>query len=214
MRGALDRVGDPRVGLRIIPAYAGSTVALVALFMVCGDHPRVCGEHNTRKRTKYKSVGSSPRMRGAPAEQVGVRAGPGIIPAYAESTPQIAEAGRERRDHPRVCGEHLTHTIQCVPVCGSSPRMRGAPGCSSSLLDDMRIIPAYAGSTGGPADESGKGEDHPRVCGEHPSTMTASLGAWGSSPRMRGAPGTLGAGGPGRRIIPAYAGSTHGPCPS
>ena len=31
--------------LRIIPAYAGSTVSTSLGPMVCGDHPRVCGEH-------------------------------------------------------------------------------------------------------------------------------------------------------------------------
>ena len=77
-----------------------------------------------------------------------------------------------------------------------------------NLIQDFRIIPAYAGSTSGRAQHKTIAWDHPRVCGEHP-TLDEFIGLCrGSSPRMRGA--RLG---PGRRpvpggIIPAYAGST------
>ena len=57
-------------------------------------------------------------------------------------------------------------------------------------------------------------EDHPRGCGEHPSSHDARSASRGSSPRMRGAgsdrlPGLLE-----QRIIPADAGSTGSPRPS
>ena len=32
-------------GIRIIPAYAGSTFVLTSIYSEGGDHPRVCGEH-------------------------------------------------------------------------------------------------------------------------------------------------------------------------
>ena len=53
-------------------------------------------------------------------------------------------------------------------------------------------------------------EDHPRVCGEHPSRIFCELSVSGSSPRMRGthvlfAVDSLDCG-----IIPAYAGNTMG----
>ena len=70
----------------IIPADAGSTVQLELEFVPDRDHPRGCGEHNSLIVTALFPVGSSPRMRGAPAGHV-VRAGESrIIPADAGST--------------------------------------------------------------------------------------------------------------------------------
>ena len=115
------------------------------------------------------SWGSSPRMRGARG------CASRLVP--------------RRRDHPRVCGEHLD--------------------TSHRRLQVSRIIPAYAGSTlillARPAvplgssprmrgarrsrrRSSGPRRDHPRVCGEHGELHV------GRAPR--------------RGIIPAYAGST------
>ena len=65
--------------------------------------------------------------------------------------------------------------------------MRGAPDPVSDPLDEMGIIPAYAGSTCAHVIQAFPSEDHPRVCREH------DLADWylglvpGSSPRMRGA---------------------------
>ena len=65
MRGAPD--GDRRhVWLAgIIPAYAGSTSSRTVPLTICGDHPRVCGEHLTYNWNSPFERGSSPRMRGA-----------------------------------------------------------------------------------------------------------------------------------------------------
>ena len=51
---------------RIIPAYAGSTVCPSCGHRYNGDHPRVYGEHQYPYMVQMPSVGSSPRMRGAP----------------------------------------------------------------------------------------------------------------------------------------------------
>ena len=45
MRGALFDNGAVPAGMRIIPAYAGSTLRLGKATGVYQDHPRVCGEH-------------------------------------------------------------------------------------------------------------------------------------------------------------------------
>ena len=45
MRGTLFSNTRPAAAVGIIPAYAGNTVAVVLVFIVKGDHPRVCGEH-------------------------------------------------------------------------------------------------------------------------------------------------------------------------
>ena len=72
------------------------------------------------------------------------------------------------RDHPRVCGEHITSTEGTADSTGSSPRVRGTLRDGQRAYEAAGIIPACAGNTGkmvGNVDEHG---DHPRVCGEHP----------------------------------------------
>ena len=50
---------------------------------------------------------------------------------------------------------------------GSSPHTRGALRAEPSWRPDVRIIPAYAGSTGGKLTISCLRQDHPRIRGEH-----------------------------------------------
>ena len=71
-----------------------------------------------------------------------------IIPAYAGSTCRVVRMIRKRKDHPRVCGEHTSLALRIQPKLGSSPRMRGALLTEHSVLQEVGIIPAYAGSTG------------------------------------------------------------------
>ena len=133
-----------------------------------------------------------------------------IIPAYAGSTCRAVRMIRKRKDHPRVCGEHdlFQHSFQQTQ--GSSPRMRGAPIILSLFRQLVRIIPAYAGSTGIRSRKLWGEEDHPRVCGEHRLARLRVAARWGSSPRMRGALSRMSAAWAFLRIIPAYAGSTPG----
>ena len=228
MRGAPRYAGEHRVQRRIIPAYAGSTVAAAsALFYswdhprVCGehtrwprrsgtrgDHPRVCGEHTLRSKLNGETEGSSPRMRGARRRSECPRLTHGIIPAYAGSTQSCRPLVVMGRDHPRVCGEHPSCSCCNIFALGSSPRMRGAPRAEMATLWFDGIIPAYEGSTAYERKKLDFGEDHPRVCGEHRTQPCRCIANQGSSPRMRGAPffappSPIAAG-----IIPAYAGST------
>ena len=189
MRGARYCTGDMGTMVGIIPAYAGSTLEYRAYWFALRDHPRVCGEHRPVAVHARQQPGSSPRMRGAPAIDRRRRAEGGIIPAYAGSTPPYLGQARGRRDHPRVCGEHSMSPSAHSFSSGSSPRMRGAPHAGFAPVDDLGIIPAYAGSTEG------------QWC----------MPDWdsGSSPRMRGARLSLGFVLLGLGIIPAYAGSTR-----
>ena len=70
------------------------------------------------------------------------------------------------------------------------------------------IIPAHAGLTDTGRERGRDGRDHPRACGAHSFTVSAPVGAAGSSPRMRGSPSLkqLQSFLPG--IIPAHAGLT------
>ena len=133
----------------------------------------------------------------------------GIIPAYAGSTMDDKIAGIEVGDHPRVCGEHVTKAIPKDVDTGSSPRMRGAPVGELRVRAADGIIPAYAGSTRLSLVVRRPRGDHPRVCGEHCSLVSAVSIGRGSSPRMRGARGEGGKGARLLGIIPAYAGSTN-----
>ena len=86
--------------------------------------------------------------------------------------------------------------------------MRGTPYADGADLNQLGIIPAYAGNTQVAHVKSLALRDHPRVCGEHFSEQFERINKTGSSPRMRGTRMIssdfltyLG-------IIPAYAGNT------
>ena len=127
MRGTQFAVLLVAVIAGIIPAYAGNTWACFRSFRCCWDHPRVCGEHMADCSMLLRRRGSSPRMRGTPIRADRKARKHGIIPAYAGNTLPMLLMARLRRDHPRVCGEHLS---SCQCPCN----LQG-------------IIPAYAGNT-------------------------------------------------------------------
>ena len=151
MRGAPPHVRVNLAVRRIIPAYAGSTNILGTGGLLKRDHPRVCGEHTVRLTDGNEHRGSSPRMRGALEKSRDRDRYRGIIPAYAGSTRNSRNKDPSRRDHPRVCGEHLEQIDFERLIRGSSPRMRGALRSSPCGVRRHGIIPAYAGSTTVPA---------------------------------------------------------------
>ena len=85
-RGALENLTGFLQGLRIIPAYAGSTNLTREGFTSWGDHPRIRGEHVTSTSRGRDMVGSSPHTRGARGTSSLSDRGMRIIPAYAGST--------------------------------------------------------------------------------------------------------------------------------
>ena len=135
-------------------------------------------------------AGSSPHTRGARS-----RSGIGM---------------RARRDHPRIRGEHPKNGRNREMPLGSSPHTRGAPRSAGSGKPDARIIPAYAGSTRNIAIGSVSSRDHPRIRGEHETSVADVDPESGSSPHTRGALRLGAILRQKRRIIPAYAGSTSG----
>ena len=92
---------------RIIPAYAGSTVSVERAVIKSADHPRIRGEHWSRREVFSRAKGSSPHTRGA------------LIRAKAYDP--------NRSDHPRIRGEHVGGQIVLLAIIGSSPHTRGAP---------------------------------------------------------------------------------------
>ena len=194
--------------LGIIPACAGSTIAFTVVITAARDHPRMCGEHSSGRHELCNGSGSSPHVRGARRFYSSRWQAMGIIPACAGSTYRIVIYRRDRRDHPRMCGEHSLSPYTSRIGAGSSPHVRGARRIECECDWIIGIIPACAGSTLTLAVSKNRARDHPRMCGEHivwPSSLTM---AGGSSPHVRGARSN----GSGKTlcmgIIPACAGST------
>ena len=90
--------------------------------------------------------------------------------------------------------------------------MRGTPTAVERVLPKPGIIPAYAGNTPERTVSLVASRDHPRVCGEHTGRGDSRGVTQGSSPRMRGTPGTRYHVRHYAGIIPAYAGNTRPPC--
>ena len=91
---------------------------------------------------------------------------------------------------------------------GSSPSTRGARYRRTLRLLRSRLIPVYAGSTGGVGVAAGGDWAHPRLRGEHVKKLTAVESVDGSSPSTRGALPSSPDGTVRKRLIPVYAGST------
>ena len=208
MRGTPTSGRRPSPKAGIIPAYAGNTQHVWDTDTAWQDHPRVCGEHFPSALSELRTPGSSPRMRGTRRPAMRRGCVPGIIPAYAGNTSSKRCPAESARDHPRVCGEHLSERTEKFDGRGSSPRMRGTRAMNHGRVAAFGIIPAYAGNTGLNDSLRGIAGDHPRVCGEHHATGREHVQVAGSSPRMRGTHIHCRRIGWATGIIPAYAGNT------
>ena len=176
--------------------------------MAAEDHPRIRGEHFFSIYLASDSAGSSPHTRGALLRGDAFCGVPGIIPAYAGSTPSRSGRQRSPRDHPRIRGEHRLFTEYERRGGGSSPHTRGARLRRQRCDSGIGIIPAYAGSTRARHRRCAAARDHPRIRGEHHMRVGHLPSTTGSSPHTRGAPRASSTRGRQGRIIPAYAGST------
>ena len=166
-RGALRQRALVFPSLRIIPAYAGSTVAQIPGKIVKADHPRIRGEHWIVPSSSMCRLGSSPHTRGALPESETRPPESRIIPAYAGSTILIAAAVPGAPDHPRIRGEHGSPPLSTTGIVGSSPHTRGAHWHHATPSAAFGIIPAYAGSTRRLSGRRRGPADHPRIRGEH-----------------------------------------------
>ena len=95
-RGARHQYPRAACRERIIPAYAGSTLAARVAWVPAWDHPRIRGEHDTPLTNVTPFTGSSPHTRGARVHGHSLPQGPRIIPAYAGSTSrEVRHRGRQ-----------------------------------------------------------------------------------------------------------------------
>ena len=188
MRGKLWLLLVQARGAGFIPAHAGKTSPCRFGLGRDSVHPRACGE-NWWCRTKVAtSRGSSPRMRGKPAEGAGGADARRFIPAHAGKTDAAGVHPHRQQVHPRACGENSS------PFWG--------------VLGSFWFIPAHAGKTAVVPGGSWTPEVHPRACGENLDPACAVEGRCGSSPRMRGKPDPDGNTKTVDRFIPAHAGKT------
>ena len=131
----------------IIPACAGNTGREPRRAWLARDHPRVCGEHRVTSSHPTSVAGSSPRVRGTQQHPRACGNLAGIIPACAGNTCSNCNRYSHCRDHPRVCGEHLSNFLMTSRREGSSPRVRGTRPDNVHGVHDRGIIPACAGNT-------------------------------------------------------------------
>ena len=128
----------------------------------------------------------SPRVRGKRHQHTPTPHGHRLIPACAGKTLFDVSTGKQRRAHPRVCGENPVERRPRHDPRGSSPRVRGKRDRPGSRPGLRGLIPACAGKTViARSKSSGRGA-HPRVCGENSRERDAVVFAKGSSPRVRG----------------------------
>ena len=150
------------------------------------DHPRICGEKESKLQEIEDISGSPPHMRGkvATGRQTVCRCG--ITPAYAGKRGLRKRGSKNPADHPRICGEKWDKLPSETKQKGSPPRMRGKGACNQAVCPDNGITPAYAGKRAPYTPTSSTPRDHPRVCGEKFGLPSHTFRWVGSPPHMRG----------------------------
>ena len=147
VRGQLQERISKLAHMRIIPARAGPTAGAHQQAGAHADHPRSCGANQAIMLRSVRVIGSSPLVRGQPAERDTAERDDRIIPARAGPTMPESEANARRADHPRSCGANRTRHRTITRRCGSSPLVRGQLRLKDSFFRCLRIIPARAGPT-------------------------------------------------------------------
>ena len=181
----------PAPVLRIIPAYAGNTRAVVhPPTALVGSSPHTRG---TPARTPRACMSSRdhPRIRGEHFKlAVAIQQREGIIPAYAGNTWWLVPAPFTNwGSSPHTRGTHNSHGSG-PPVPKDHPRIRGEHHRQvSHLANEKGIIPAYAGNTATAtvclhADQGSS----PHTRGTLSYAGDVSSAASGSSPHTRGTP--------------------------
>ena len=180
------RLCDKRTN-RITPACAGNTRENVRRITSSGDHPRLRGEYQLRRKLQEVALGSPPLARGIHLDFLDFVRAVRITPACAGNTRNERKNRVLHGDHPRLRGEYRQQSLMLSRYRGS-PRLRGeymsaasnitsAPGSpplARGILrmppqgcQENRITPACAGNTGSSGNSAKIGRDHPRLRGEY-----------------------------------------------
>ena len=193
---------------RFIPACAGNTVLKKSDGLCAAVHPRMCGEHLDSGNSKIWQTGSSPHVRGTRISSHVIRVQKRFIPACAGNTSARPRVSVSCSVHPRMCGEHCSHSRKARSDSGSSPHVRGTLAKTNFSAVKLRFIPACAGNTTNTRLPRLRVSVHPRMCGEHRIMAAQNAPDNGSSPHVRGTHLEFDRGRSGGRFIPACAGNT------
>ena len=208
-RGKPHKLQGERKAQRLIPAHAGKTLSPSTANSSRWAHPRSRGENRVRMSSTLAARGSSPLTRGKLNRRGGDREDFRLIPAHAGKTGQ--ESGLESRPwaHPRSRGENRPSRLRPWSANGSSPLTRGKRRRRSSVLRQVRLIPAHAGKTTASRLSYLTGTAHPRSRGENAASVDFVGVVVGSSPLTRGKRELRRLPADHRRLIPAHAGKTR-----
>ena len=208
-RGKPPSTTSQRAAYRLIPAWAGKTVLVVAAHAPSRAHPRAGGENPMRKACPCRQRGSSPRGRGKRVNGVRHVLIRGLIPAWAGKTGKDFPGSSPAPAHPRAGGENrLTWTGRTLAP-GSSPRGRGKLIMTKIKRFACRLIPARAGKTCHSGFPLCSYSAHPRAGGENWVVGAFPCCQAGSSQRGRGKRTLAMTGRSVAGLIPARAGKTR-----
>ena len=207
-RGLRGGEGHGGHGVRIIPARAGFTHAVLGQVVHDQDHPRSRGVYCTGRGPAPRHPGSSPLARGLPPSRRGRCGCERIIPARAGFTAPPPPSGAAGQDHPRSRGVYQSLWDLLSRGDGSSPLARGLHLPRRGGGHVGGIIPARAGFTSSRSPVPARIWDHPRSRGVYKWPAQNGPGAPGSSPLARGLHGPIARQWADERIIPARAGFT------
>ena len=185
-RGTCPSAGTKRIAKRGIPAWAGNIRRGRSSPPCRPGHPRMGGEHPTRKNTKRRCCGSSPHGRGTFCRHRRIRRRFRVIPAWAGNIRGQAAMPCVRTGHPRMGGEHRTMTAKTSIPGGSSPHGRGTLSGLVAFRTRERVIPAWAGNMAAITPRKAARTGHPRMGGEHIFGHHHQAHPYGSSPHGRG----------------------------
>ena len=124
-RGTPDPLADLWDGIRITPAYTGNTNFWNRKKRALKDHPRIHGEHIVFIKCITSQIGSPPHTRGTLKEPRSTTIPIRITPAYTGNTLYTSFKFCAYWDHPRIHGEHLSHSSYTIDTGGSPPHTRG-----------------------------------------------------------------------------------------
>ena len=144
-RGNLPRRKCCGASVGSIPAWAGEPGLADTTPGRAGVYPRVGGGTGLIPPGQCAGPGLSPRGRGNLADALPSVSHSRSIPAWAGEPPMPSKAEVMPPVYPRVGGGTATLNSVDAHGPGLSPRGRGNPGISFSLLLAGRSIPAWAG---------------------------------------------------------------------
>ena len=193
---------------RITPAGAGKTLGIDLAMTEDKDHPRRCGENQTRRGGYTTASGSPPQVRGKQDVFAAPFAASGITPAGAGKTSSMSLTSTPTEDHPRRCGENPGRAGLYLCRIGSPPQVRGKLRTKTPIIIVVRITPAGAGKTNVKNSQLCNHRDHPRRCGENENRQNREQAALGSPPQVRGKLFEKMQAAQAARITPAGAGKT------